>query len=138
MLLVMDAKTNKTFEAVRDFLASQADIQLGIVFGSLAEDRARRDSDLDIALLANRPLGSERFTRLIESLAQLSGRPIDLVDLKTAGVPIARSAILGGKVIFSRSREVYPAQVTRVLIDSADFLPYRNRILKERRDAWIG
>jgi|AntDeeMinimDraft_5_1070356.scaffolds.fasta_scaffold16744_2 predicted nucleotidyltransferase len=133
----MSAQPNKTFEKIREFLAKQPDIRLGIVFGSLAKGRAGRDSDLDIALLGDQPLKAKRCKQLIETLAQLSGRPVDLVDLMTAGVPIARSAVLGGQVIFSRSSEVYPAQVSRVLIDSADFLPYRTQVLKERCEAWI-
>jgi predicted nucleotidyltransferase len=123
-------------EKITVFLAEQADIRLGIVFGSLAGGQARRESDLDIALLGNHQLDAARHIQLIEALSDLTGRPIDLVDLATAGVPVARSAVLHGKVIFSRDEAAYPEQLSRVLIDSADFLPYRYRLLKERRNAW--
>lgn len=95
------------------------------------------DSDLDIAVLGDGPLSVDRRMELIEELGRLSGRAVDLVDLATAGIVAARTAVLGGQVLFSRDSSVYPSQITRVLIDSADFLPYRERLLKERRDAWI-
>ncbi|ROO26377.1 DNA polymerase subunit beta [Salinisphaera orenii MK-B5] len=127
-----------SLEPIKRFLAAQPDIRLGMVFGSVTHDRARTDSDLDIALLGDHALASERRAELIAALARLYGRPVDLIDLKTAGIPIARSAVLDGQVLYSRNSGDYPAQVTRLLIDSADFLPYRDRLLKERRDAWIG
>jgi len=55
------------------------------------------------------------------------------VDLATAGIPVARSALPTGRVPFQRDAATYPAQVSRILIGSADFLPYRNRLLRERR-----
>lgn len=122
---------------VASYLARQRDLRLGILFGSLASGRANSDSDLDIAVLGDRPLSAGRRIELIEALARLTGRAVDLVDLKTAGIVVARSAVLEGKVLFSRDSVVYPEQISRVLIDSADFLPYRDRMLRERRESWI-
>lgn len=117
-------------------IAAQPDIRLAIVFGSMANGNTHQDSDLDIALLGKRALEPTRRIELIEAISELTGRPVDLVDLRTAGVVAARGAVLRGTVIFSRDDAAYPSQLSRVLFDSADFLPYRNRILKERRDAW--
>lgn len=125
-------------EQIKAFLANQPDIRLGIIFGSVANGGARLYSDLDIALLADAVLDSARRSQLIAAMARLSGRPVDLIDLKTAGIPVSRSAVLGGTVIYSRNSTDYPAQVSRLLIDSADFLPYRKRLLEERRKAWLG
>lgn len=47
-----------------------------IVFGSYAYGSARKDSDLDIAYVADKPLsGYERFL--------LAGIDVDLIDIKT-------------------------------------------------------
>lgn len=118
-------------------LETETDIQLAIVFGSAAAGRLTRDSDIDIAVLADAPLDSRRRQRLIEELARASGRPIDLIDLRTAGFAITRSALLGGRHILCRNRRVHGALLARTLTDSADFLPYRERILRHRRNAWI-
>ena len=118
-------------------LAEQPDIQLAIVFGSLTSGRLRADSDVDVAVLADEPLSQERKARLIELLAQTSARPVDLVDLRSAGVPIMRSALLGGRRLLCRDKAAYASLLSRMLSDSADFLPYRERLLRQRRDAWI-
>lgn len=132
----MSIQTNNTLKSITTFLATQPDIRLGIVFGSMINGKAHKESDLDIALLGDSALESGRRMQLIAALSELTGRPVDLVDLQTAGVSVARSAVLRGKVVFSRDEAAYPSQLSKVLFDSADFLPYRNRILKERRDAW--
>jgi len=123
--------------ALGAFLARESDMRLGLVFGSVASGLAKKDSDLDVAVLAHRPLDAGRKSDLIEELARIAGRPVDLIDLANAGVHIARSVLLDGKVVFAADAEVYPDQITRMLLDSADFLPYRTRILKERREAWL-
>lgn len=62
---------------LREVLARHPHIELAILFGSLAVDKARPDSDIDLAVASAMPL------------------------------------------------------------DTADFMPYRRRILAERRNAWI-
>ncbi|GMU46000.1 MAG: nucleotidyltransferase domain-containing protein [Pseudomonadales bacterium] len=132
----MTTSPDTTLAAIAAYLAAQDDLRLGIVFGSVARQRATARSDLDLAVLAERPLTAERRMELIGELARLTGRAVDLVDLATAGIPVARSALLTGRVLLQRDTATYPAQVSRILIDSADFLPYRNRLLRERREAW--
>ncbi|MDN5848826.1 MAG: nucleotidyltransferase domain-containing protein [Nitrococcus sp.] len=122
---------------ITDYLAAQEDVRLGLLFGSLATGKAGQDSDVDIAILCDQPLDVERRIELIEALACLTGRAVDLVDLATAGIAVVRSAVLGGRVLYSRDCAAYPAQITRMLLDSADFLPYRERLLRQRREAWI-
>jgi len=133
----MTTSPDTTLAAVAAYLTGQDDLRLGIVFGSVARQRATARSNLDLAVLADRPLTAERRMALIGELARLTGRAVDLVDLATAGIPVARSALLTGRVLFQRDAATYPAQVSRILIDSADFLPYRNRLLRERREAWM-
>lgn len=120
-----------------NYFAEQTDIRLAILFGSVAAGRAQYHSDLDIAVLASHSLDAQRRIELIEDLANLSGRTVDLVDLATAGVAIARSALFEGQVLVGRNSPAYPEQITRMLIDSADFLPYRDRTLRQRRAAWL-
>ncbi|MDN5862151.1 MAG: nucleotidyltransferase domain-containing protein [Salinisphaera sp.] len=133
----MKTQTCTVVDEITNYVAGEHDIRLAILFGSLANGQHRRDSDLDIAVLADRPLSAERRIDLIENLARVSGRAVDLVDLATAGIAVARSAVLGGRLLFCRDDAVYPAQITRVLLDCADFLPYRDRLLRERREQWI-
>jgi len=41
-------------------------------------------------------------------------------------------------ILFGSQATRHATLLSRHLFDAADFLPYRNRILAERRQAWIG
>ena len=64
------------------------------------------------------------------------GRPVDIVDLHDAGEPILGQVFKGERILGLDS--VYASLLSRHLLNTADFLPLRQRILKERREAWIG
>jgi uncharacterized protein len=118
-------------------LLEQDDILVAIAFGSAAEGGLRVDSDLDIAVLAPKPLTARRRRELVSLLADLSGRPVDLIDLRTSGITVTKAA-LSGKRLICRDRTALASLISRMLLDTADFLPYRERILRERRASWIG
>lgn len=130
----IDSHVSATLKAA---LRVQSGIRLAILFGSLAQEREKPDSDLDLAVDAGHPLTVSEKTALIESLALHTGRPVDLVDLRIAGEPLLGQILRHG-VLIQGSKSDHAALITRHLIDQADFLPYRNRILAERRQRWIG
>jgi len=74
---------------------------------------------------------------LISSLATELGRPVDLVDLSTAGEPLLGQILAGGQMILG-DHSRYVRLLTRHLFNQADFMPYQSRILQERRQVWIG
>ena len=121
---------------IRDFLGTQPDLVLAIVFGSVASGRAKADSDLDIAVGGRQALGTERKRTLIGELAELSGSGIDLIDLNTVGEPLLGQILAGGRRVLGNNQQ-YAALISRHLFDQADFLPYRQRLLAERRAAWL-
>jgi predicted nucleotidyltransferase len=116
--------------------STDAKLELAVVFGSVARGEARFDSDIDVATRYSRTLSAEEKIALIESLAIATNRPVDLIDLRVAGPVVAREALTKGKRIFG-SDEVWAEQVSRTLIDYADFAPLLERTLRERQDAWI-
>jgi predicted nucleotidyltransferase len=124
-------------QSVRHALALQPQIRQAIMFGSLATATHRRDSDLDLAVAAGRPLTAAEKAALISTLAVTIGRPVDLVDLHMVGEPLLGQILRHGKRILGSDSD-YAALIRRHVFDRADFSPYRNRILDERRSAWIG
>ena len=112
-------------------------IELAIVFGSVAAGTQRADSDLDIAIDAGRPLTVAEKMRLITELAAGIGRPVDLVDIRTAGEPLLGQILKYGIRILGGNTQ-YAGLIRRHVFEKADFAPYRDRILRERRHAWIG
>jgi predicted nucleotidyltransferase len=120
-----------------DVLARFPQLVLALVFGSVAQGSERPDSDLDIAVAATQPLTVAEHIAIINALAERTGRPIDLIDLKTVGLPLLGQIVRHGRRLLG-SDTAYAQMVSRYLIDAADFMPLHNRILTERRAAWIG
>jgi predicted nucleotidyltransferase len=118
-------------DAIREVMCQHPQVRLAILFGSTAKGKAAKESDLDLAVLADAPLGSDLKIQIIGDLASLFGRPVDLIDLRVVGEPLL-GEILKGRRILGDDR-AYAQLITRHLIDAADFLPYRNRTLAERR-----
>lgn len=128
---------SQVLERIASHLAADTSIQFASVFGSVAEGTARPDSDLDIGVLADAPLGSRHRRALVDMLAQAAGRPVDLVDLREAG-PVLLMSALRGKRLIGRGGRANAALLSRAWTDAADFLPMRERLLRQRRTAWTG
>ena len=80
-------------------LKNHPDVRLAILFGSLASGRQTTESDLDLAVDAGRPLDLSLKMSLISELADRIGRPVDLVDLRSAGEPLLGQVLRYGKKI---------------------------------------
>lgn len=126
-----------THEAITNLLASRSRIDLAYLFGSLARGSAHSGSDLDLAVLARPSLSTEESIALIEDLAGLLGRPVDLVDLTTCGEPLLGEILRHG-IRVKGSSAVHAEWVNRHLVLMEDFYPYVQRMLRERRESWIG
>jgi len=126
-----------TDASLRDVLSQFPTLVLALVFGSVALGRPRTDSDLDIAVSAEKPLSAIEKMAMIAALADKTGRAIDLVDLTTVSEPLLGQIVRHGRRLLG-SDTAYGQLLSRHLFEQADFMPYRNRILAERRMAWIG
>jgi len=125
-------------ERIQHWLRGQSDLSTAIAFGSVATGQAGFDSDLDLAVAGSRPgrpLSASRREKLHEQLAQLCGRPVDLVDLAEAGEPLLGQIVNGVRLLGSDAD--FGALLARHLFDQADFAPLRERILKQRRRHWL-
>lgn len=123
-------------QQIRAVIAHRSDIRLAMVFGSLASGRANRDSDLDLAVYTGRPIESGDKLALIQSLSEKIGRPVDLIDLATVGEPLLGQIVRHGRIVYGDKAD-YAELATRHLVNQADFVPYQNRLLAERRRRWI-
>ncbi len=118
-------------------LSLRSDIVLAILFGSLAAGTERAESDIDVAVDAGHTLSAHEKMELIAKLAETTGRTIDLVDLRVAGEPLLGQVLSHGERILGSDTR-YANLIRKHLFDKEDFLPYRERILLERRQGWIG
>ena len=116
---------------------SPVNLNIAIVFGSVARGFAGTDSDLDIAVATDRPLSAEEKISLISQLAETSGRAIDLIDLHKVGEPLLGEILRDGIQLLGDT-ETVTQLILRHIYAAADFVPLQQRILAERRQAWIG
>lgn len=121
---------------LKSLFADYPQVKLAIIFGSFAAGTADEHSDLDLAVLADTPLDKKMRMALIAGIAKELGRPVDLVDMRTAGVVLLGEVFKGERLIGEDA--VFAQQLCRYLVDREDFLPLRRRILRERRTAWSG
>jgi len=122
---------------LREVLSRFPAIGLAVLFGSVAAGQARADSDLDLAVSAGRALTTSEMLQITLALAQETGRPIDLIDLASVSAPLLGQIVRHGKRV-QGSVAAFGQLINRHLIEQADFMPIRNRVLAERRTAWIG
>jgi predicted nucleotidyltransferase len=118
-------------------MARHPSVVLAILFGSIAKDRARNDSDLDIAVATSTPLTSQTCTAILEDLALAIGRPVDLIDLDRTHNPLLQQILTKGRRVLCHDRTRYAELLLRMVYEEADIMPYYRRILSDRRQAWI-
>ncbi len=117
------------------FLSGYPQFKLAILFGSQARGDFTRESDIDLALLSDIPISSSLKLELVEMIGARFGRPVDIVDLYFAAEPILGQVFKGNRLLGDDA--TYARLLTKHLINTADFVPLQQRILDERRNAWI-
>ncbi len=128
---------NLNLQPITQALACQQALRLAVIFGSCAAGLQRPDSDLDIAIDMGQVMTAQQHIDVIAELARVTGRPIDLIDLRRVGEPLLGQILKYGRRIIG-SDVVHAQYMTRHIMDMEDFVPYQERILHERRQAWIG
>lgn len=112
-------------------------ISVAWIFGSVARGESDANSDLDVAVLGPEPLSAATKQALIEDLARAFGRPVDIVDLHAVRGPIVGRVLHHGTRLFCEDTTLHANLLKRWWLYQADWMPYRRRILKERREKWI-
>jgi predicted nucleotidyltransferase len=112
------------------------------LFGSHAEGRAHRESDLDLGVLlrhADYPTARERFEGGLRLHALLSpagdGRPLDLVVLNDAPPGLAAAVMTKGSCLVCRDPELDHAFRRDSQLRAADLKPFLLRAAGLKREA---
>lgn len=127
---------SSTIRDIEQYLAGIPDITLAYVFGSVATGDVSLDSDIDLAVQAVETFDAERRAAMMEQIALISGRPVDLVDLRRAGEPLLGEILRHGKRV-KGDANLHAELIRRHVFDSEDFLPTVRRLLAERRAKWM-
>ena len=86
---------------------------------------------------AGRSLTAPEMLQMTQALAEKTGRPVDLIDLASVSAPLLGQIVQHGKRVQGSVAELGQL-INRHLVEQADFMPLRNRVLAQRRMAWIG
>lgn len=132
----MSINPDPSIEALRTYLERDGEIELAILFGSMATGSYTEKSDIDLAVKKQRPISAQQKIKLIEQIALLTGRAVDLVDLSTVGEPLLGQILKYGKRLLG-SDTVYAEIGLKHVYAQADFVPYIQRTLEERRQKWL-
>ncbi|MFC3285794.1 type VII toxin-antitoxin system MntA family adenylyltransferase antitoxin [Litchfieldella rifensis] len=108
-----------------------------ILFGSFASGQAHENSDVDVAVQSDRPLTAEQRLELIDAIALAFDRPVDLVDLSSAGEPLLSQIVTTG-IRIRGSDAAWGRLIYKNIMESTDFVPLQRHILRTRQRAWIG
>jgi predicted nucleotidyltransferase len=128
-------------EALTATLDGRTEVRLAYVFGSVATGRARRTSDVDVALVFATPPDPATLDLLTEELEAAAGRPIDLVNLATAPPLLAHEVVRSGRCIVCRDpteRGEFEARTTLRYLDTAHLRRVQDQYLHERVEARRG
>ena len=128
-------------ELLRSLLQSEEGIVSAHLFGSRAEGREHRESDLDVGLLLDRSrygTAAARFTarvRLSALLGAKTGLPVDVVVLNDAPPGLARRIVTQGKPILVRDPETDRAFSRDAQLRAADLEPFLRRMRRTKLEA---
>lgn len=101
------------------------------LFGSRARGDQHAESDLDLALLAARPLDTVERWKLQEDLARIARTNVDLVDLLKASAVLRVQVLKDATVILDRDRTRRELFEATALADYARLNEERRAILSD-------
>lgn len=116
------------------FFATRPEVVVAYLYGSHAEGRAHRESDIDIAVLLDRarcPTAGDRFQARIDLgtglIAALHFNDIDLVVLNDAPPLFARHVVCSGTIVHCADPAAEHAYRRDILLRAADLAPFIER-----------
>ena len=86
--------------SLRPLLDRLPDVQAVYAFGSRAEGTGHAGSDLDLAVLTDRPLDAVERFEAQEALAAALGLDVDLVDLRSASTVMRAEVLRTARVLY--------------------------------------
>jgi len=118
---------------VATLLASLPDLQAAYRYGSAGGIYERKDSDIDLALLAAHPLTLVEKLQLAAKLSRLTGRDVDLNDLRSLPVTLRVQIVMEGVRLYAKSIPAAEEYDSRTLSDYVRLNEERRGILDDIR-----
>ena len=124
---------NNIENTLREYFANQKNARLSFLMGSYAKGTARKESDVDVAVLFDVSPDIVQVTSLRGDLVLLLKKEVDLVLLNLAGPVIRMQALKTGKILY-HEKGAYEEFFTRTLNEYTDLKHFR----KEAEEKILG
>jgi predicted nucleotidyltransferase len=134
MPLSLDDSTIK--QRLTAYLAGLPGIRFASLFGSWSTERARADSDVDLAVDFGRRLTADELVSIARDLARIARREVDLVDLSTARGALLTEILVKGERLYQTSPEETARLLKRMWYDREDDGRARQHTQKTRLQRW--
>jgi predicted nucleotidyltransferase len=118
-------------------LENYPQIDFAVIFGSSLKNRLTTESDIDVAVAAERPLTNEVYLQLVDSLNEVLSHPVDLIDLNQVSGPILQQALCTGIVVKKTSALHLAQLIKKMWFNQADMMPNSLMILKRHCERFI-
>jgi predicted nucleotidyltransferase len=101
------------------------DLKLAILYGSFAEARQRRDSDIDLAVAADscKKIDPEALIDISLACSRATGREVQVRDLGRAHGLFLREVLTKGRILHLTDATVRAELIIRMLDFTEDMLP---------------
>ena len=116
---------------IRDYLYNRNEVIFAYLYGSLAQGKENKLSDIDIAIYIEESKKPESGTfgyrsELITGLQTLSEREVDLVILNEVSLSLSVSILKNGKLLFTKSEKLRIGFHKDIMRKYLDFVPIYN------------
>jgi len=123
--------------AILHVLEQFPQVKIAYLFGSAARNQLTSASDIDVAVAAETKLPLETRLALATQLTQALHREVDLIDLQDVTGEILQQSLCQGTNLLHKDTDLHARLIKRLWFDQADLMPYRRRILAERRGRFL-
>ena len=118
-------------DRLKDYFSHDDDIEMVLLYGSVAKGTFNPKSDIDIALYSKKELSFEVLAKIQTELSIMFDREIDVADLKKAeGTFLYQIMTNAVKIKFEEN--IYVRYAMKALYFYEDFLPILRRTQEEK------
>lgn len=123
-------------DSIRKFFSSYSDIELVFLFGSFSQNRSRKDSDVDVAIMTKSPLCLNELLDRKLKLASSLGREVDLIDLSQVHGALLEEVLCKGEILIRANPESFARLLKRMWYEKEDDQRFSEKTIKERLKLW--
>ena len=117
---------------VAETMAGMDGIKVVIVYGSAATGNMRTGSDVDVAVLFDKPLDMEMRLAVWNRLTDALKCEVDVVDLYGLGGEILHQILTKGRVVIKNDVQAFFRILQRMVYNEEDFMPQVRKVLEAR------